>query len=236
MLLNAEPDQRIDTPADEEMLKDHALTTAHSIDTGVGALVGGETVRSRAYSGKRALDLTFSVLLIIFFAPLLLVTWVAIRFDSRGPGLFWSYRVGHRGRLFAMPKFRTMTADAPLAPREDLGTAAGRYMRPLGHMLRKSSIDELPQLWCIARGDMSFIGPRPLLPDDAASTERKFFPESLEVLPGISGVSQIRGRNYVTPRRKARYDSFYAKNCSMLMDLHILRETIVVVLMKRDVM
>jgi O-antigen biosynthesis protein WbqP len=83
---------------------------------------------------------------------------------------------------------------------------------------------------------MSFIGPRPLLPDDAASAERKFFPVSLEVLPGISGVSQIRGRNYVTPRRKARYDSFYARNCSIFLDVRILLETIVVVLMKRGVM
>lgn len=200
------------------------------------ALAGGRAIRRRPYYGKRAIDLVFSVLLIVFFAPLLLITWIAIRCDSPGPGLFWSERVGHRGRMFAMPKFRTMTANAPLAPREDLGLGAGRYMRPLGHLLRKSSIDELPQLWCIARGDMSFIGPRPLLPDDAASAERKFFPVSLEVLPGISGVSQIRGRNYVTPRRKARYDSFYAKNCSVILDLRILMETVVVVLMKRGVM
>jgi O-antigen biosynthesis protein WbqP len=232
MLLNADTDQRINAPAAEEMLKTHALATAHS----VGTQVGGEAIRSRSYPGKRAIDLAFSVLLIIFFAPLLLAIWIAVRFDSPGPGLFWSYRIGRCGRLFAMPKFRTMTSDAPLAPREDLGPTAGRYMRPLGHMLRKSSVDELPQLWCILRGDMSFIGPRPLLPDDAASAERKFFPVSLEVLPGISGVSQIRGRNYVTPRRKARYDSFYARNCSIFLDVRILLETIVVVLMKRGVM
>lgn len=234
MLLDAETDQRIDAPAAEEMLRDRALT-AHSIATRLGAQIG-KAAHSHFYPGKRAIDLTCSVVLIVFFAPLLLATWIAIRFDSPGPGLFWSYRVGRRGRLFAMPKFRTMTSNAPLAPREDLGSAAARYMRPLGQLLRKSSIDELPQLWCIARGDMSFIGPRPLLPDDAASAERKFFPESLEVLPGISGVSQIRGRNYVTPRRKARYDSFYAKNCNLLLDLHILRETVVVVLLKRGVM
>lgn len=236
MLLAAETEARIDTPAAEEMLKDHALTTTHRIDAPVSALIGGEALRSRLYPGKRAIDFTFAVLLIIFFIPLFLATWTAIRLDSPGPGLFWSQRVGRRGRLFAMPKFRTMTSDAPLAPREDLGSIAGQYTRPLGLMLRKSSIDELPQLWCIVRGDMSFIGPRPLLPEDAAAIERKFFPRSLEVLPGISGVSQIRGRNYVTPRRKARYDSFYAKHCSILLDLRILLETVVVVLLKRGVM
>lgn len=237
MLLAAETNERIDTPPAEEMLKDHALSTTHRIDLGVGALVGGEPVRSRFwYPGKRTIDLIFSVLIFIFIMPLLLVTWIAIRLDSPGPGLFWSYRVGRRGRLFAMPKFRTMTLDTPLAPREDLGSIADQCTRPLGRMLRRSSIDEIPQLWCIARGDMSFIGPRPLLPDDEAIIERRFFPMSLEVLPGISGVSQIRGRNYVTPRRKARYDSFYAKNCSILLDLYILLETMVVVFTKRGVM
>jgi O-antigen biosynthesis protein WbqP len=237
MLLAAEPDERIDAPPAEEMLKDHALTATHRLKMADGALVGGERVRHRFwYLGKRTIDLVFSILIAIFFMPLLLATWVAIRFDSPGPGLFWSYRVGLRGRLFAMPKFRTMTLGAPLAPREDLGSIADQYTRPLGRLLRKSSIDEIPQLWCIARGDMSFIGPRPLLPDDEAIAERKSFPVCLEVLPGISGVSQIRGRNYVTPRRKARYDSFYAKNCSIPLDLYILLETIVVVFTKRGMM
>lgn len=237
MLLAAETAERIDAPPAEEMLKDHALTISSGIDLRDRARVGGEPDRSRFwYLGKRTIDLTFSVLIFIFVMPLLLLTWIAIRLDSPGPGLFWSYRVGRRGRLFAMPKFRTMTLGAPLAPREDLGSVADQYMRPLGRVLRRSSIDELPQLWCIARGDMSFIGPRPLLPDDEAIAERKFFPTSLEVLPGISGVSQIRGRNYVTPRRKARYDSFYAKNCSILLDLHIVLETVVIVFTKRGLM
>ncbi len=235
MLLAAETNERIDAPPAEATLKDHALTTTHRIETGAGPL-SCKRSRSLFYPGKRAIDLVFALLLFVFFIPLLLTTWITIRLDSPGPGLFWSYRVGRGGRLFAMPKFRTMTLNAPLAPREDLGSVANQYMRPLGRVLRRSSIDELPQLWCIARGDMSFIGPRPLLPEDEATTARKLFPTCLEVLPGISGVSQIRGRNYVTPRRKARYDSFYAKNCSPLLDLHILLQTIFVVFTKRGVM
>jgi lipopolysaccharide/colanic/teichoic acid biosynthesis glycosyltransferase len=159
MLLAAETDERIDAPPTKEMLKDRALTAAHRMDMGDGVLVGGEVVNRRFwYLGKRTIDLIFAVLLAIFFMPLLLATWIAIRFDSPGPGLFWSYRVGLRGRLFAMPKFRTMTLGAPLAPREDLGSVADQYMSPLGRMLRRSSIDEIPQLWCIARGEMSSLG------------------------------------------------------------------------------
>jgi O-antigen biosynthesis protein WbqP len=237
MSLDAETDANIHASPLGETIKTDAMTIVHGLDAGLGAPTVGAPARSSlSYAGKRSLDLSLSILLLTFFLPLLLATWIAVRLDSRGPGLFWSYRVGRQGVLFPMPKFRTMTLDAPLAPREDLGPLAEQHMRPLGRMLRKSSIDEIPQLWCIARGDMSFIGPRPLLPDDEAITERKFFPISEEVLPGVSGVAQIRGRNYVTPRRKARYDSFYAKNCSLVLDVYVLLKTFIVVFTKKGVM
>jgi O-antigen biosynthesis protein WbqP len=210
----------------------------------VSAAKSGVIVRRRieirdstcSYAGKRMADVVLSVILLAFVFPLLVLVWCAVRLDSPGPGLFRTVRVGRNGRLFVMPKFRTMATSSPLAPRESLGADAEPFISPLGRLLRRSSIDELPQLWSILRGDMSFIGPRPLLPDDAAAIVRQSFPASLRATPGISGLSQVRGRNYVTPRRKARYDSFYAKHVGWRMDLFIAWSTLVAILSNDGVM
>lgn len=192
--------------------------------------------RLYTYVGKRTIDAVFAAMILVFAFPLLATVWIAVRLETSGPGLFWSDRVGRNGRIFRMPKFRTMAAVTPLAPREDLGEAANPLISPLGSFLRRTSIDELPQALSILRGHMSFIGPRPLLPDDAASRARLAFPESLRAVPGISGLSQVRGRNYVTPRRKARYDAFYAKRVGWRFDAFIFRETAIALLTKDGVM
>lgn len=188
------------------------------------------------YAGKRTADVVLSAILLAFVFPLLALVWCAVRLESPGPGLFRTLRVGRNGRLFVMPKFRTMATSTPLASRESLGADAEPFISPLGRLLRRSSIDELPQLVSILRGDMSFIGPRPLLPEDAAAIARQSFPASLRATPGISGLSQVRGRNYVTPRRKARYDSFYAKHVGWRIDLFIAWSTLIAILSNDDVM
>ena len=197
---------------------------------------GEKTSVIYTYAGKRSADILLSVLLLIFLLPLLALTWCAVRLETRGPGLFRATRVGLNGRPFVMPKFRTMATSTPLASRESLGDGAEPFISPLGRLLRRSSIDELPQLWSILRGDMSFIGPRPLLADDDAAIARLDFPASLRARPGISGLSQVRGRNYVTPRRKARYDSFYAKRVGWRIDLFIAWCTVVAILRNEGVM
>jgi O-antigen biosynthesis protein WbqP len=188
------------------------------------------------YVGKRTIDVVLALGILIFAFPLLSVLWAAVRLETPGPGLFWSRRVGRNGQPFHMPKFRTMTAAAPLAPREDLGASAEPFISPLGRFMRRTSLDELPQIWSILCGEMSFIGPRPLLANDAASLARHAFPDSLCAVPGITGLSQVLGRNYVTPRRKARYDAFYAKRVGWRLDAFIFRATAIAVLTNKGVM
>jgi len=151
-----------------------------------------------------------------------------VRLTSSGPAIYWSERVGKEGVLFQMPKFRTMRIDAPILPREEL-TSAGDHDTAVGRFLRRSSIDELPQLWSVLIGDMSLIGPRPLLPIDPGVEERKLFPDSLSVAPGLSGLAQISGRNLVAPRRKARLDAFYASKASIVVDIKLMVATLGIV-------
>ena len=176
---------------------------------------------------KRLIDLVGAVVLLVFFAPLLLIVWCLVRLTSEGPGLFWSERVGRNGTTFMMPKFRTMTRDSKLLSRE-LAQPGDCSVTELGHILRKSSIDELPQLWCILRGDMSFIGPRPVLPNDQAVKIRDMYEGVSKVRPGMTGLAQINGRNLVSPRNKARYDAFYAREVCLFLDAKIVMKTLAI--------
>jgi O-antigen biosynthesis protein WbqP len=161
--------------------------------------------------------------------PGLLAMFMLIRATSEGPGLFWSYRVGHHGRIFRMPKFRTMYDGTELMQREKM-SAQVEAITPLGQWLRRWSLDELPQLWSIMIGDMAFIGPRPLIPDDEAQAQRNTLGLDPSIRPGLTGLAQINGRNSVSPRAKARYDVFYARHVNPWLDVMILRRTIRLVL------
>lgn len=184
------------------------------------------------YSGKRVVDIVVAATALVALAPLLLLIWTLVYVSSGGPGLFWSQRVGRDGRLFWMPKFRTMVDDAPLSPREVLD-GAERHITPVGAWLRRSALDELPQLYCILAGDMSIIGPRPLLPNDPGVVARRRFPDAMSARPGLSGLAQVVGRNSVSPRRKARLDAFYARSASVGLDLIIFWRTAGIVLTSR---
>ena len=198
-----------------------------SIDRMRGMYGEGDMGMSSAsgHGWKRWFDLSVSASLLLFLVPFLLCVWVLVKMTSKGPGLYWSRRVGLGGDMFMMPKFRTMQVEAPSIPREALDATCG-YLTPIGQFLRKLSIDELPQLWSVVVGDMSLVGPRPLLSNDPTTKIRRtLFPECFSVRPGITGLAQVNGRNSVKPKAKARYDAFYAVHCHAGMDFHILLRT-----------
>jgi O-antigen biosynthesis protein WbqP len=184
---------------------------------------------------KRAFDLAVSAAALVFLSPALIVIALSIRATSPGPALFWSQRVGLRGERFMMPKFRTMRSDAPLMARELMADPAGQ-VTGVGRFLRKTSLDELPQFIPVFLGRMSLIGPRPLLPCDPGALARLDRPCALRARPGISGLAQIRGRNMLTPEKKARYDEAYARNWSWRLDIKIIWQTIAYVILRKDIL
>jgi O-antigen biosynthesis protein WbqP len=178
----------------------------------------------------------FDVLLALLASTLLLlpivVTALAVRATSSGPALYWSDRVGRHNKLFRMPKFRSMRVDTP-AVATHLLTDPASYLTPIGSFLRKSSLDELPQLWSILRGDMSFVGPRPALfnQDDliALRTQQGVH----EWLPGLTGWAQVNGRDELPIPQKVALDVEYIQKQSLAFDVRILFMTLAKVL-RRD--
>ena len=143
---------------------------------------------------KRLLDIAVSIAAFVILALPMLLIAASVRFTSSGPALYWSDRVGRKNRIFRMPKFRTMRVDAPVVATHLLN-GPERYLTPIGSLLRKSSLDELPQLWSILKGDMSFVGPRPALFNQdnliALRTEKGVH----ELVPGLTGWAQVNGRD-----------------------------------------
>lgn len=181
---------------------------------------------------KRFVDLLLAVVaLLILFIPILLVAMM-VKFTSRGPIIYWSDRVGRDNRIFSMPKFRTMKVDTPAVATHLLGNPDS-YLTPVGSFLRKSSLDELPQLWSIFHGDMSWVGPRPALfnQDDLISlrTERQVH----LLMPGLTGWAQINGRDELPIPDKVILDVFYLDHRSFMLDMKILLLTFLKVI-KRD--
>lgn len=181
---------------------------------------------------KRLFDLVVAVIAVVILALPILVVTLAIRLTSAGPVLYWSDRVGRRNRIFRMPKFRSMRIDTP-AMATHLLHNPDQWLTPIGSALRKSSLDELPQLWSILKGDMSFVGPRPALYNQedliALRTDRGVH----ELVPGLTGWAQINGRDEIPIPQKVELDSEYLANRSFAMDIKILFLTAVKVL-KRD--
>lgn len=181
---------------------------------------------------KRFLDVLFSALLLIVLAPVLLLVALLIKLDSKGPVLFKQKRVGKGKTYFNIYKFRTMRTDTPSeVPTNDL-RGANSYITKIGGFLRKTSLDELPQLWNILKGDMSFIGPRPALWNQYELIELRDQHDANDVLPGLSGWAQVNGRDLLglEEAKKARYDGEYAQNVTFGFDVKCLLMTVVNVL------
>lgn len=174
---------------------------------------------------KRILDLVFSVILLVFLSLPMLVIAVIIRSESEGGAIFKQKRIGRRGRVFTCYKFRTMYIDAPSnCPTIKLKNSA-KYITRVGAFLRRSSLDELPQLFNVIKGDMSIIGPRPLICEETEIHARRMDNGVYALRPGITGVSQINGRNLLCDEEKLRGDIYYLENVRMRLDIKILFRT-----------
>lgn len=174
---------------------------------------------------KRIFDLLGASIFLILLSPLFLVVAIAILATSEGPVIYWSSRAGRENRIFRMPKFRSMRVDTPLAPTHLLEDG-NRYLTPVGSLLRRTSIDELPQLWSILKGDMSFVGPRPVLfnQDDLNSMRTEAGVHHLR--PGLTGWAQINGRDHLSTPEKVAFDREYKERQSMMFDMQIIVLTV----------
>lgn len=183
---------------------------------------------------KRLFDVAISGLGLVALSPVLLALGVAVRLDSPGPPLHWSRRVGRDNRIFLMPKYRTMRTGAPDVATHLLADPA-QWVTPLGRFLRRTSLDELPQLWSVLRGDMSLVGPRPALfnQDDLVALRTE---AGVHVLrPGVTGWAQINGRDELPIPQKVTLDREYLERRSLAFDLRILIGTVVAAFSGRGV-
>lgn len=170
---------------------------------------------------KRLFDLTLALVATVFLLLPIAAVSLAVWLTSPGPALYWSDRVGRNNRIFKMPKFRSMRIETP-AVATHLLQNPDEWLTPIGSFLRKSSLDELPQLWSILKGDMSFVGPRPALfnQDDliALRTEKGVH----ELVPGLTGWAQVNGRDELPIPQKVELDAEYLRRRSLRFDLKIL--------------
>ena len=183
---------------------------------------------------KRLFDLALSSVLFLGFLPLLLVMGLAVRATSSGPALYWSNRVGRNNAIFRMPKFRTMRIDTPQVATHLL-KEPDQFLTPIGKLLRRTSIDELPQLISVLCGEMSLVGPRPALfnQDDLIALRTAGGVDAL--IPGVTGWAQVNGRDELPIPEKVKLDEWYLKNRSFWLDLKILGMTVFKVIRKEGV-
>lgn len=173
---------------------------------------------------KRAFDVAVAASVAAVTSPLLAAIAIAIKLDSRGPVLFRQERIGRHGRPFDILKFRTLVYAPPRRPADYLISHADPRITRVGAFLRRWSLDELPQLWNVIRGDMSIVGPRPTLGYQVARYD-DFQRRRLEVLPGVTGWAQIGGRNTLPWPERIKLDVWYVDHRSFLLDLRILAAT-----------
>jgi len=178
---------------------------------------------------KRLFDLLLAVCAALVLALPVALTALAVRLTSAGPALYWSDRVGRSNQIFRMPKFRSMQVGTP-AVATHLLTNATSHLTPIGGFLRKSSLDELPQLWSILVGDMSFVGPRPALFNQHDLIELRTAQGVHELTPGLTGWAQVNGRDELPIPDKVALDAEYLRRRSLGFDLRILWMTFVKVL------
>jgi O-antigen biosynthesis protein WbqP len=173
---------------------------------------------------KRLFDIVLALLLLLIFLGPLLIVALVIKLSSEGPVLHWSKRVGKDNRIFLMPKFRSMKINTPQLATHLL-TNAQEHLTPVGAFIRKTSLDELPQLWSVLTGDMSFVGPRPALFNQEDLIKLRTELGVSRLRPGITGWAQINGRDELPIPVKVEFDHYYLKNASFFLDLKIIFHT-----------
>lgn len=183
---------------------------------------------------KRLFDLVLAITLAILLLIACMIIALIVRLTSPGPALYWSDRVGRKNAIFRMPKFRTMRTDTPAVATHLLGNP-DQFLTPIGSFLRKTSLDELPQLWSILKGDMSFVGPRPALFNQYDLIELRTRHHVDELLPGLTGWAQINGRDELAIPDKVKLDVEYLQRQSLLFDLNILLLTFLKVVRREGV-
>ncbi len=173
---------------------------------------------------KRTFDVVLSLIVLAFLSVPMLLIALLVRLTSSGPALYWSNRVGKGNRLFKMPKFRTMRVETPPMATH-LMTEPEKFLTPIGGFLRKTSLDELPQLISILRGDMSFVGPRPALFNQEDLIYLRTQKGVHNITPGLTGWAQVNGRDELPIPIKVDYDYQYLNSRSLLLDLKIIGMT-----------
>lgn len=173
---------------------------------------------------KRAFDLLLAVsATMVLSLPIAMIS-LLVKLTSKGPVLYWSDRVGRNNLLFKMPKFRSMRVDTPAVATHLLADPSS-YLTPVGSFLRKTSLDELPQLWSILKGDMSIVGPRPALFNQDDLIELRTQRGIHKLTPGLTGWAQINGRDELPIPIKVEFDYYYLSNHTLLLDLKIIFQT-----------
>ncbi|MBO1266323.1 sugar transferase [Proteiniclasticum sp. SCR006] len=172
---------------------------------------------------KRVTDVTLSLLFLIVLAPLMALIWVALMSQGDGPVIFRQERLGRNGALFQILKFRSMTTTAPSIAAKDIDAAT--YVTPLGRILRRTSLDELPQLINILKGEMSFVGPRPLIPNEGWINEKRKEMGIDKLRPGLTGWAQVKARDTEDQNEKLKLDLYYKDHKNILLDLKIIGMT-----------
>lgn len=181
-----------------------------------------QSIKMKIFAGsKRVFDISLALIGIIILSPLFLIISIAIRLDSKGPALFKQTRIGKHGKPFTLYKFRSMVIDNDV---HDLSTA-DRYTK-VGRFIRKTSLDELPQLFCVVKNQMSLIGPRPWI-EDYYTNMTDIQKHRCDVRPGITGLAQVKGRNNISVIERINYDLEYIEKYSLSQDLKIIFLTLI---------
>lgn len=183
---------------------------------------------------KRVIDIIISILGIILLFPIFLITSILIKLESEGPVIFKQLRAGKNSKPFYIYKFRSMKADAPTLSTNEFEDA-NLFITKIGRFIRKTSIDELPQLINILKGDMSIVGPRPVILDEKELISLRQYYNVDNILPGITGLAQINGRDSIGNEEKVKLDYEYLQNRSLKLDIKIVFITIFKVLKKSDI-
>ncbi|WP_329503328.1 sugar transferase [Staphylococcus hominis] len=173
---------------------------------------------------KKLFDFTSSLFAVFIFSPILIFTSIAIKLESKGPIIFKQKRPGIDNKIFNIYKFRSMKVETPDVATDKID--ANMYITKSGHVIRRTSIDELPQLFNIIKGDMSVVGPRPALYNQYDLIVKRTNENVHTVKPGLTGLAQVMGRDDITDDQKVQYDKYYVENQTFILDMFIIYKTI----------